>query len=107
MRRYDSNLGNAVLIIRTSISSQLQRGEADKRKQERNDPEPDHDLRLGPTQVLEVMVERRHFEHLPAGDVERDHLPRTCCSALHFKVECNRERCYEPMQNSVALAVNS
>src|ERR1700759_3383650 len=44
-------------------SPQLQRGETGQRQHHRDDPEPDHDLRLGPAFLLEVMVDRRHPEY--------------------------------------------
>src|SRR5258707_2618910 len=37
-----------------SSSSQLQRGQAGEREHDRDDPEPNHDLRLGPSLLLEV-----------------------------------------------------
>src|SRR4029077_3457736 len=55
-------------------SSQLQGGETRKRGHDRNDPEPDHDLRLGPALLLEVVMQRCHAEHALAGEAERDHL---------------------------------
>ena len=47
---------------------------AREREHDRDDPEADHDLRLGPAHLLEVMVDRRHPEHALAGELERDHL---------------------------------
>src|SRR3954449_9140201 len=44
-------------------SPQLQRGEAGQRQHHRDDPEPDHDLRLGPALLFEMMMQRRHPEH--------------------------------------------
>src|SRR5215813_9295847 len=58
----------------TATSPQLQRRQSHERKHHRDDPEPDHDLRLGPAELLEVMVDRRHPEHALAGELERDHL---------------------------------
>src|SRR5450631_2528836 len=55
-------------------SPQLQRGEAGQRQHHRDDPEPDHDLRLGPAQLLEMVVDRRHPEDALAGELERHHL---------------------------------
>src|SRR5215213_4802593 len=55
-------------------SPQLQRGEAGERQHHRDDPEPDHDLRLGPALLLEMMMQRRHPEHAFAGQLERGHL---------------------------------
>src|SRR5262245_55429560 len=43
-------------------STQLQRGEAGERQHHRDDPEADHDLRLCPTLLLEMMMQRRHHE---------------------------------------------
>src|ERR1700691_827475 len=58
----------------TSESSQLQGRQADERKHDRNDPETDDDLRFGPTQLLEMMVDRRHLENAFASEFERYHL---------------------------------
>src|ERR1700743_2387694 len=55
-------------------SPQFQRGEAGQRQHHRNDPEPDHDLRFGPAQLLEMMMDRRHPEDALAGELERDDL---------------------------------
>src|ERR1700720_1404077 len=49
---------------------QLQRGEAGQRQHHRDDPEPDHDLRLGPAQLLEMMMDRRHLEDALARELE-------------------------------------
>src|SRR5438067_1107551 len=48
-------------------SPQLQRGQPGERKHHRDDPEPDHDLRLGPAELLEMVVDRRHPENAFAG----------------------------------------
>src|SRR5258708_20179191 len=55
-------------------SPQFQRGEAGQRQHHRDDPEPDHDLRLGPALLLEMMMQRRHPEHALARQLERHHL---------------------------------
>src|SRR5690242_10124875 len=55
-------------------SAQLQRGEAGERQHHRDDPEADHDLRLGPALLLEMMVQRRHHEYALARHLERHHL---------------------------------
>src|ERR1700744_3579360 len=55
-------------------SAQLQRGEAGERQHHRDDPEADHDLRLGPAELLEMMVYRRHLEDAFTGELERRHL---------------------------------
>src|ERR1700738_3571561 len=61
-------------VMMAQPSSQLQRGEAGERQHHRDDPEPDHDLRLGPAQLLEMVVDRRHPEDTLAGELERHHL---------------------------------
>src|SRR4051812_50008869 len=43
-------------------SPQLQRGQAGQRQHHRDDPETDHDLRLGPAELLEMVMDRRHPE---------------------------------------------
>ena len=48
--------------------------EPGQRQHDRDDPEADHDLRLGPALLLEMVVERRHPEHALAGQLERDDL---------------------------------
>src|SRR6202023_2879442 len=54
-------------------SPQLQGGEAGDRQDPGDDPEADHDLRLLPPHLLEMMVQRRHAEDAPAGHlVARD-----------------------------------
>src|SRR4051812_9182856 len=55
-------------------SPQLQRRQPGQRQHHRDNPEPDHDLRLGPSLLLEMVVQRRHPEHAFAGQLERDHL---------------------------------
>ena len=44
--------------------------EADQRQHDGDDPEADHDLRLGPAQLLEMVVDRRHQEDALAGALE-------------------------------------
>src|SRR5271169_635437 len=56
------------------MSPQLQSGEADHRQHESDDPEPHDDLRLGPAELLEMMMNRRHAEDPPARQLERGHL---------------------------------
>src|SRR5262245_20408523 len=55
-------------------SAQFQGGEAGERQHHRDDPEADHDLRLGPALLLEMMMQRRHAEHALARHLERHHL---------------------------------
>ena len=47
----------------TGIIAQLQRRQPRERQHHGDDPEPDHDLRLGPAELLVVMVDRRHPEY--------------------------------------------
>src|SRR5215471_3547549 len=47
--------------------SQLERGETGDRQNPSDDPETDHDLRLLPALLLEMMVERRHAKDAPPG----------------------------------------
>src|SRR5690242_14477765 len=58
----------------SSASSQLERRQPDKGENDCDDPEPDHDLRLGPAELLEMVMDRRHLEHAFAGELEREHL---------------------------------
>src|ERR1700733_11729104 len=53
------------------ISPQLQCREADEREDEGDDPESHHDLRLRPTELFEMMVDRSHLEDTLAGQLER------------------------------------
>src|SRR4249919_1545209 len=55
-------------------SPQFQSGEPGQREHDGDDPEPDHDLRLGPAELLEMMVDRGHPEHALSGNLERYHL---------------------------------
>src|SRR3954469_24278771 len=43
-------------------STQFQARQADQAQQHRDDPEADHDLRLGPAGLLEMVVQRRHLQ---------------------------------------------
>src|SRR5215469_10706301 len=61
-------------------SPQLQRGKADERQHDGNDPEADDDRGFLPAQLLVVMMDRRHLEdalarHLEGGDLH-DHRHR-------------------------------
>src|SRR5688572_3421839 len=53
-----------------TTSPQLQRRQAEQRKQDRDDDEARDHLGLAPPDQLEVMMERRHAEHPPAGHLE-------------------------------------
>src|SRR5690606_13166809 len=53
---------------------QLQGRKADQGEHDRDDPEADHHLALGPAKLLEMVVDRRHQEHAPAGHLEPGHL---------------------------------
>src|SRR6516225_2801443 len=58
----------------TLQSPQLERGESRERQHYGHDPEANHDLRLGPPELLEVMMDRRHAKHAFAGELVRRHL---------------------------------
>src|SRR5262245_506455 len=51
-------------------SPQFQRRQSRQRQHDGDDPEPDHDLRLGPAELLEMMVDGRHQEDALAGHLE-------------------------------------
>src|SRR5690606_23339008 len=55
-------------------SPKLERAQADQREQHADDPKTNDDLRLGPTHLLEVVVNRRHQENTPPGRLEPSHL---------------------------------
>src|SRR5258705_2568823 len=66
---------NEVTGIMAEFSlSQLQRRQPGERQHDRDDPEADYDLRLRPSELLEVMMQRRHLEDALAGELERKHL---------------------------------
>src|SRR3954465_5340661 len=57
-------------------SPELEGAEAREGKHEADDPEADHDRRLGPAEMLEMVVDRRHQEDALAGalvDNDLDH----------------------------------
>src|SRR3569623_1963360 len=54
------------VIIRLA---QLERGQADQGQERGHDPEADHDGRLGPAQLLEMVVDRGHQEHPLLGQL--------------------------------------
>src|SRR5258708_24830275 len=55
--------GERAALFARPGSSQLQRREAREREHDRDDPEADHDLRLGPALLLGMVMQRRHAEH--------------------------------------------
>src|SRR5690349_3024636 len=65
---------NEVTGIIAALSPQLERRQSGQRQHDRDDPEADHDLRLGPAELLEMVMQRRHLEHPLAGETERHHL---------------------------------
>src|SRR5882724_12149928 len=56
--------------IDATSSSQFQRRKPGQRQHDRDDPEPDHDLRFGPAELLEMMMDRRHLENALSGQLE-------------------------------------
>src|SRR5213076_2532381 len=57
------------------LLAELQRREREQRAHHRDDPEADDDLRLGPAEELEVVMDGRHAEDALAAELEGDHLP--------------------------------
>src|SRR4051812_19796895 len=55
-------------------SSELQGREAEQREDDRDNHEPRDDLRLAPSDELEVMMDWSHPENTVAGRLERRHL---------------------------------
>ncbi len=49
---------------------QLERRQADQRQDDGDDPEPDDHLAFRPTELFEMVVDRRHQEHALAGQLE-------------------------------------
>src|SRR5580704_5945533 len=58
----------------TTQLPQLQGRQSRQREHDRDDPEADDDLRLGPAELFEMMVDRRHLEDALSGELERHHL---------------------------------
>src|ERR1700733_6721622 len=58
----------------TTRLPQFQGRQPRQRQHDRDDPEANDDLRLGPTELLEMMMDRRHLEDALAGELERHHL---------------------------------
>ena len=56
--------------LRERPSPHLQGGQTDQRKDQRDDPEPDDDLRFGPAAFFEMVVNRGHQEHAAASAFE-------------------------------------
>src|SRR5207249_5151144 len=57
------------------LLAELERREREQRAHHRDDPEADDDLRLGPAEELEVVMDGRHAEDALAAELEGDHLP--------------------------------
>src|SRR5208282_4357980 len=58
----------------TTKLPQLQGREPGQREHDRDNPETNNDLRLGPAELLEMVVDRRHLEDALSGQLERHHL---------------------------------
>src|SRR5882757_6728580 len=67
-------IGVMIVIAPATISAQLQGGQPDQRQHDGNDPEADHDLRLGPALLFIMVVDRRHCENAFSRQLERHHL---------------------------------
>src|SRR5882672_4412124 len=55
-------------------SAQFQSREANEGQDHRDDPKADHNGRLTPAKLLEMMMDRRHTKHAPSGGLEGNHL---------------------------------
>src|SRR5205085_5161240 len=55
-------------------SPEFQRRKADESEHHGDNPEADHNRRLAPAELLEMMMNRRHAEDAFAGGLVRDHL---------------------------------
>src|SRR4051812_15855041 len=69
--------------VAVSISAHLERRERRRGREHRNDPEPRHDLRLGPALELEVVVEGRALEDALPGQLERGDLEHDGARLAH------------------------
>ena len=58
----------------TSILADFERRQTDQREDQRDDPKPDHNLRLGPALFLKMVVDRSHQENALTGALEVEHL---------------------------------
>src|SRR5579862_3716480 len=58
----------------TAKLPQLQGRQSRQREHDRDYPEANDNLRLGPAELLEMMMNGRHFENAPAEQLERHHL---------------------------------
>src|SRR5262249_13749970 len=58
------------LSLKSSPSPQLQGRQPGERQHHRDDPESDHDLRFGPAELFEMMMQRRHAEDAFSGELE-------------------------------------
>src|SRR5271170_2887261 len=58
----------------TTRLPQFQGRQPRQREHDRDDPETNNDLRLGPAELLEMMMDRRHLEHAFTGELVRHHL---------------------------------
>src|SRR4051794_5931175 len=87
LRVVRNDVGNAS----TPSSPQLQGRKAGQRQHHRNDPEPDHDLRLGPALLFEMVMQWRHAEDALAGELERGDLHDHRDSLQHEQPTNHRE----------------
>src|ERR1700733_11129079 len=58
----------------TTELPQFQGRQPRQREHDRDDPETNDDLRLGPAELLEMMMDRRHPKHALTGELVRHHL---------------------------------
>src|SRR4051795_10924766 len=62
------------MTSRECPSPELEGRQTRQREHEADDPEADHDRRLGPAEMLEMMVDRGHEEDALAGPLVDQHL---------------------------------
>src|SRR5262245_44426824 len=77
--------------LRANSSSQLQCGESSERQHNRNNPETDHNLRLGPAKLLEMMMNGCHAKHPLARKLEGDNLDNDRDSLEHEQPADHRQ----------------
>src|SRR5215212_414456 len=77
--------------IEGRILSELERGEAEQRQNEGDDPEADHDRRFLPALLLKMMMQGRHGEYAPAPDLEGEYLDDNRYGFEHEKTADHQE----------------
>src|SRR5688500_3643138 len=73
-RRQSPSPHGTCIPLLAPLAAQLQGRQTHQREQNRQDPEPHDDLGLRPAGEREMVVQRRHAEDPPAGELERGDL---------------------------------